>query len=174
MALTKWKNDGRNVQDNNANTRSSLLDSPLKNFLGIPSFFNSSLTKDFMEDLFDNSLGNNFNNIGRTLPAVNISETDNDLVIEVAAPGMQKKDFKVEVNNNQLSIRYNKELKDEKRQENSWRKEFSFESFERTIALPAMAESDNISATYLDGILKLTVPKKEEARRKPAKSIEVK
>jgi HSP20 family protein len=112
--------------------------------------------------------------IGTSLPAVNISENDNELVIEMAAPGMRKKDFKVEVINNQLNIAYKKEQKEEEgNKTNHWRKEFSFESFERTFSLPAIVEGDKVYATYNDGILKIALPKKEEARRKPAKAIEV-
>jgi HSP20 family protein len=174
MTLTKWNRSGRNGQNDNSNHNgASLVDSPLRTFFGIPSLLNSGLNRD-LQDFFDDSFSDGIGNIGRTLPAVNISETANDLVIEVAAPGMQKKDFNIEVNNNQLIIRYKKEMKDEKNDVNHWRKEFSFESFERAFNLPAIVESDQVSATYADGILRICVPKKEEARRKPAKTIEVK
>jgi HSP20 family protein len=111
--------------------------------------------------------------IGRNLPAVNISETENDLVIEVAAPGMKKKDFKIEIDGDQLHISYKKEEKSENNETNHWRREFSFESFERTFTLPTIVESDKIFAAYNDGILKLSIPKKEEAKKKPARTIEI-
>jgi HSP20 family protein len=175
MTLTKWNRTERNDQNGNSTRRNaSLMDAPLRSFLGIPSLFNTTRSWDLMQDFFEDSFSENPGNIGRTLPAVNISENNNELVIEVAAPGMQKKDFNIETNNNQLIVRYKKEMKDEKKDVNHWRKEFGFESFERSFALPSTVESDQVNATYTDGILRIVVPKKEEARRKPAKTIEVK
>ena len=132
-------------------------------------FMSANLIQDFFDDTPNPASGR----IGTTLPAVNISETDNELVIDVAAPGMNKKDFKVEIDNNQLHIGYNRETKNEEKGNNQWRREFSFETFERTFALPAIVENEKISATYVDGILRITLQKKEEARRKPAKAIEI-
>lgn len=139
------------------------------NTLGRPFF-----GRDLIQDFFDDNMGISPANIGTTLPAVNISETNNDLIIEMAAPGMNKKDFKVEINDNQLHIAYNRENKTENNDSNDWRREFSFESFERNFTLPAIVESEKIEASYTDGILKIIVPKKEEARRKPAKAIAIK
>jgi HSP20 family protein len=73
-----------------------------------------------------------------------------------------------------LRIAYEKQTKDEQNNRNDWRREFNYESFDRSFTLPAMAESEKVEATYQDGILKITVPKKEEARKKPAKTIDVK
>ena len=87
---------------------------------------------------------------------------------------MKKNDFKVESKDNQLHIGYSKEGKDAGNQNNYWRREFNFESFERTFSLPSLVEREKIAATYVDGILRIAVPKKEEARRKPAKTIEIK
>ena len=130
--------------------------------------------RDLIQNFFDDNMGISTGNIGTTLPAVNISETDNDLVIEVAAPGMNKKDFKVEINDNQLRVGYNRENKTENNENKHWRREFNFESFERIFTLPAILENEKIEGTYNDGILRISLPKKEEARRKPAKAIEIK
>jgi HSP20 family protein len=144
----------------------------------LPRFFDTFsrpfITSNLIQDFFDDTMHLGTGTIGTTLPAVNILETDTDLVIEVAAPGMSKKDFKVEIVDNQLHIGYNRQTKNENNENNHWRKEFSFESFERNFALPTIVESEKIAATYTDGILRISVPKKEEARRKPAKAIEIK
>jgi HSP20 family protein len=175
MTLVKFKREN-GTNENNRSTQSSMPSLNTEwssvwpfNTLGRP-FFGRDLIQDFLDD----NMGISSASIGTTLPAVNISETDNELVIEVAAPGMNKKDFKVEINDNQLHIGYQKEGKSENNDNNHWRREFNFESFERNFTLPAMVESDKIAATYNDGILRIAVPKKEEARRKPAKAIEIK
>jgi HSP20 family protein len=176
MTLVKFKRgDGTNGVQNRSNQTS------------MPSFNSdwgsqwpfSALTRpffgrDLIQDFFDDDLAINRSSLGTTLPAVNISETDNEVVIEMAAPGMNKKDFKVEINDNQLHIGYNKENKTDNNENNRWRQEFSFESFERTFTLPAIVEGEKIEANYTDGILKISLPKKEEARRKPARTIEIK
>jgi HSP20 family protein len=179
MTLLKFKNS--NGSNTNVQTRNNQTNAPYNSEQGsmwMPSLFNnfprSFFGRDLIQDLFDDEMGINYGTIGTSVPAVNISETDNDLIIEVAAPGMRKQDFKVEINDNQLRIGYNRESKNENSESNHWRREFNFESFERTFSLPAIVESEKISAGYTDGILRISVPKKEEARRKPARAIEIK
>ncbi len=102
------------------------------------------------------------------LPSVNVKETDQEYIIDVAAPGLKKDHFKVEVNNGILSVSAeNKEEKSEKK-ENYTRKEFSYSSFSRSFSLPDNANPDAIKAKYHDGILKLKIPKidKKEAAQK--------
>src|SRR5207249_9202963 len=138
--------------------------------------FARSLTgRGMFDDFFSDDMA--MGGVRTTIPAVNIEETDTDLIINVAAPGMNKKDFKVEIDNNQLHIGYKKESQTDNKQNRDtgnshWRKEYNFESFDRTFTLPAIVEGDKIEASYQDGILAILIPKKEEARRKPAKAIE--
>jgi HSP20 family protein len=179
MTLLKFKNNNgsnSNVQTRNNQTKSALNSE--QGSMWMPSFFNniprSFFGRDLIQDLFDDDMGINYGSIGTSLPAVNISETDNELVIEVAAPGMRKQDLKLEINDNQLRISYGRESKNENNEGNHWRREFNFDSFERTFSLPAIVESEKISAGYTDGILKISIPKKEEAKKKPAKTIEIK
>jgi HSP20 family protein len=173
MTIVKWNRGKQNGTQSPSNY--SLTDRDLGTLL--PSFFNplnrSFGNRDFIQDFFDDTLNLGTGAIGRNLPAVNISETENDLVIEVAAPGMRKKDFRIQIDGDQLQISYKKEEKAENNETNHWRKEFSFESFERTFTLPTIVESDKIYAAYNDGILKISVPKKEEAKKKPARTIEI-
>ena len=107
------------------------------------------------------------------VPAVNINERANEFVIELAAPGLNKEDFKVEVDNGVLTI--SAEKKEEKKDENSryTRKEFSYTSFKRSFSLPEHVEADKIEASHKDGVLTLALPKKEEAKQKAVKEIQV-
>lgn len=149
----------------------SLVKSNGSLFPSIPSLFDDFL----MRDLFDWSLGN-WRLAGSTLPAVNIIETNDDFKIEVAAPGMKREDFKVELDNNMLIISSEREEKSEEKDKagNYTRREFSYQSFQRSFALPEnMVDGDKISAKYKDGILHITVPKREEAKLKPARQIAV-
>lgn len=176
MTLTKWDRSNRpNGYSQSAAYPQNLpaINSDLGSLMPrlLNNFTRPLFSGSFIQDFFDDAINLGTGNIGTTLPAVNITETDADLFIEVAAPGMNKKDFKVEIIDDQLHIGYSKQSKEENTQYNHWRKEFSFESFERTFSLPTIVESDKIKATYTDGILKISVPKKEEARRKPAKTI---
>ncbi|HET6542839.1 MAG TPA: Hsp20/alpha crystallin family protein, partial [Chryseolinea sp.] len=135
----------------------------------------SLLNDFFMDDWFDSSI-RNWRSSGATLPAVNVRETNDDFVIEVAAPGMNRDDFKVELDNNILSISAELEDKNETSDQNGNynRREFNYQSFQRSFSLPEnKVEGAKISAKYKDGILHVTVPKREEAKIKPARQITV-
>jgi HSP20 family protein len=110
-----------------------------------------------------------------TLPAVNVRETNDNFAIEVAAPGMKRDDFKVELDNNVLTISSQREEKQEQQQdENYTRREFNYQYFQRSFTLPEnKVEGEKIAARYADGILHITVPKKEEAKVKPIKQITI-
>jgi len=130
----------------------------------------------FFDDFFTKDLFNwpSSSSTGTTIPSVNIYETDGEFHVEMAAPGMSKNDFSIELDNNTLTISSQKtsEKKDSD-DKNYQRKEFSFQSFMRTFHLPESAEAEKINAKYADGILKLVIPKKEEAKRKPIKTIKI-
>ena len=135
----------------------------------IPSLFNEF----FNGEVFDT---NNFDSLGEgsTLPSVNIMDTENSFEIEVAAPGMTKKDFKVELNNNVLTISTENENSKEDENENYTRKEFSYHSFLRSFSLPEnKVDGNKISAKYKNGILLVSLPKMEEAKLKPVRMIEI-
>jgi len=97
----------------------------------------------------------------KTLPAVNISEDEKSYTVDVVAPGMKKDNFKVNVEDDVLTIsaeaKHENTEKDESRQYS--RREYSHSSFTRSFRLPDNAKVDNISASYEDGVLKLTIPK---------------
>lgn len=117
----------------------------------------------------------NFSNINTTIPAVNIKETAENYEVEVAAPGMTKKDFKVELDGNLLSISSETtHQKEQKEDEIYSRKEFSYQSFLRTFTLQKdVVDIEKIEAKYENGLLQLLIPKKEEAKQKPPRLIEI-
>lgn len=128
-----------------------------------------------VDDFLNDNIFNwpNMTNGGNSLPRVNITETDEDFRVEMAAPGMKREDFHVELDNDNLVI--SSEMSDTKEEENTsyTRREFSYGSFRRSFHLPNTVEAEKIEAKYEDGLLRLLIPKKEEARRKPARKIEI-
>jgi HSP20 family protein len=110
---------------------------------------------------------------GVNLPSVNIQETPKEFKLELAAPGLERKDFKIEVENHTLTI--SAEKMEEKKEEkiDYSRKEFSFTSFCRSFTLPEEVKEGNIDAKYENGILYLLIPKKEVTATKPVKQIQV-
>lgn len=128
-----------------------------------------------LEDFFNDSLINRFFNWDeyKTIPAVNIIEGKDEYKIEVAAPGLSKEDFKVEVDGNILTISSEKEEKKESKDENVLRREFCYSSFRRSFTLPDDVNVDKIKASHNDGILTVTLPKKEEAKTKAVKEIKI-
>ena len=128
----------------------------------------------FNRDLFDWRLSN-FSNTGTSMPAVNIRETSEGFDVEMAAPGMTKNDFKIELEGNNLTISSEKKNEQEQKEgEGYTRREFSYQSFCRTFNLPKdVVDAENIKAKYEDGVLKLQIPKREEAKMKPPRVIEI-
>lgn len=130
----------------------------------------------FFDDFFTRDLFNwpSSSATGTSIPKVNIYETDAEFHVEMAAPGMTKDDFKVELDNNMLTISSQRESENvEDSKKNYQRREYSFQSFVRSFHLPDSAEAEKINAKYNDGILNLIIPKKEEAKRKPVKTIKI-
>lgn len=116
----------------------------------------------------------NFSATDSTLPSVNVKETDDNYEVEVAAPGMDKKDFHITLDGNQLTISSEREAKDEQTKGNYTRREFSYQSFQRSFELPKdVVDEESIGAKYENGVLHLVIPKKEEAKKKAPKRIEV-
>ena len=130
----------------------------------------------FIDELFNDDLTigsrSNFNN-GITLPKVNIKETDESFMLEMAVPGFKKSDFVLDVENDELSISADLSTEASEQEEGYTRREFGFSSFKRTFALPDSVEEGGIKASYKDGILAVEIPKKEEAKPKPARTIKI-
>jgi HSP20 family protein len=135
-----------------------------------PTFFD-----DFFKpwnEWFDN--GGTLWNRALTVPAVNITENKNDYQVSVAVPGMKKDDFIIDVDGNMLTISCEKEESKEEKDKKFTRKEYNYSSFSRSFNLPDEVSQDKIEAKYEDGVLRLTLPRKEEAKKPSAKQIAVK
>jgi HSP20 family protein len=138
----------------------------------------SEFTPSIWNNFFNNDLFNwdsNFADSGASIPAVNIKEKPDSFAVEMAAPGMDKKDFKIEIDGSALTISSEKRNESEEKDgENYNRKEFSYQSFYRTFHLPKeVVNADKIEAKYENGLLHLEIPKREEAKQKPARLIDV-
>lgn len=116
-----------------------------------------------------------FQNFGANVPAVNIKETEREFFVELAAPGKNKEDFNIEIDNNVLTI--SSESKNESEEKDAQgkytRREFSYSSFKRAFTLPESVNESSIKAIYENGVLNITLPKHEEALPKPKRSIEI-
>ena len=140
----------------------------LRNKRFLPSFDDEMFGKDFLRDFFD------FEN-NPSVPDVNVKESKDQYTIEVAAPGMSKKDFNVDVQNNMLVISSEKEAQDQEggEDENYVRREFSYSSFQRSFSIPETVDADTIKAKYENGVLYVELPKKKEAVEKASKQIKI-
>lgn len=132
---------------------------------------NASTLPNLVSDVFDtdvmltpNLINLNRGFLGRfdtNMPSVNIIEDEKNYKFELAAPGLEKKDFKVETDHDTLTISSEKKNQSKEENENYRRREFSYSSFRRSFDLPENSNPDKIDAKYKNGILKLKLPKKE-------------
>jgi HSP20 family protein len=135
-------------------------------FPSVPTFFDDFFVKDLM------GWSNTNSSYGTSLPAVNIRQDENNFEVEVAAPGLAKEDFKVQVENNVLTISSEKELENEDR--GYTRREFGYGAFRRTFTLPEnQVDVEKVNASYNNGILHILLPKREEVKPKPARTIKI-
>jgi len=145
------------IKFNNQNRLFPWTNNGLKTFFNADDFFNNSF---FEEDTL--------------MPAMNVKEHDEGFDIEFAAPGFSKKDFEVTIDDDVLNVSGEKKEESEESEKDYTRKEFSYNSFKRSLKLPNSVNSDeNVKATYKNGILKLHLQKKEEAKEIAKKVIEV-
>ncbi len=136
------------------------------NGYGFPAIFDEFLKPDFFGGI---------QTISGSLPAVNIKETETNFQIELAAPGLKKEDFNLELDHDVLTI-WSEVKQDNTEQDEPGkyaRKEFSFRAFKRSFTLPDVVNDEQILANYDAGVLKVTLPKKEEALPKTKRSIQI-
>ncbi len=135
-----------------------------------PSLFNEGWLTDFFDNdrFFDSDLMKRV----QAVPAVNVIEKDKEFEIELAAPGLTKKDFNITVESGILTIACEKEFEKEDKEKNFTRKEYSYTNFTRSFTLPENVKMDKVDAKYENGILKMVLPKEVEVKVKP-KAIEV-
>lgn len=136
----------------------------------------SLLTDKWLSDFFDNDRFFDADWLKRmqVVPAVNVKELEKEFEIEMAAPGMTKKDFNIRIENGVMIISSEKEEKKEEKEDNYTRKEFNYTSFTRSFNLPENVNPDKIDAKYDNGILRILIGKKVLTPEKPMKTIEVK
>jgi HSP20 family protein len=136
----------------------------------LPQLFDDFFTRDF----FDWG-SQNYSDTNTTLPSVNIREDNDAFIVEMAAPGMEKKDFTIELDNEILTISSQKEMQNELNEgERFSRREFSYQSFSRSFHLPrTVVDESKIKAKYENGVLKVLIPKKEEAKALPPRQIRI-
>jgi HSP20 family protein len=126
-----------------------------------------------MNEVFKPDWFGGMENFGNTFPAVNIRENERDFEVEIAVPGKKKEDFNIEVDNNVLTVSLEYKKEEEIKEDNYTRREFSFNSFKRAFTLPETVNEEKINASYTNGILRFTLPKKEEALPRPKRLIEI-
>lgn len=130
----------------------------------------------WLDDVFNRELPSVFTssfNTGISLPKVNIKETADSFMVEMAVPGLKKSDFCLDLDNQVLSISTEANEDNETKEENYTRREFGYSSFKRTFTLPESVNDEKIDANYKDGILSILLPKKDEAKQKAIRSIKV-
>ncbi|GAA4240903.1 MULTISPECIES: Hsp20/alpha crystallin family protein [Winogradskyella] len=130
----------------------------------------------WLDDIFNRDLPSVFTsnfNTGITLPKVNIKEIADAYIVDMAVPGLKKSDFQIDIDNQVLSISTEIKEESEQKEANYTRREFGYSSFKRTFSLPETVDEDKIKASYTEGILSIHLPKKEEAKQKPVRTIKI-
>ena len=136
--------------------------------------YNPLSVSKFFDDFFNRDITDFFGSDGSlTLPSVNVVENEDSYRIEVAAPGLEKNDFNLEVDGDMLIISAKKEASDEVKEDQYMRREFNYTSFRRTFQLPEGVNADEIGAKYDNGVLQVSLPKLEEVQAAPTKRIEI-
>jgi HSP20 family protein len=141
----------------------------------LPSLKTRNAWPNLVEEFFNGDLFPRFFDAEtrQSLPAVNIIEGKDDYRIEVAAPGLRKEDFRINLDNNVLTVSSEREEKNESNEEKVMRKEFNYYSFSRSFTLPQTVDSEKIQASHKDGILHVMIPKRDEAKQKPSRDIKI-
>jgi HSP20 family protein len=146
------------------------------NITNVNPFLPGRTFSNMMDDVFNNSISNLVgSDLEVTMPATNIIENNENYILMLAAPGLEKQDFDVSLEKGMLIISGNKNNGQEEKETEKWiRKEFNFSSFRRSFKLTDVVDFEHIQAEYTNGILVLTLPKKEEVKTKAPRSIEIK
>ena len=136
---------------------------------------NKSYTPVFWDDFFNDTFFKSFptHRNGHKSPDVNIMEEEKEYRIEMAVPGLSKKDIRIDLENDLLTISYDRKEDKEERKRNYLKREIRYGSFNRSFELPDTIDSEKIKANHSDGILSISLPKKEEVVTKANKTIEI-
>ena len=139
----------------------------------LPTFTRKSFRPFYMSNLFDDDFFPVFQNRTSSMPAVNIREDDEKYSLELAVPGMDRKDLKIDINEDVLTISSESKHESEENRDGYKRKEFSYSSFCRSFYIPENVNKEKIEANYKDGILTVGLPKQEEDKSKITRQIDI-
>jgi HSP20 family protein len=139
----------------------------------LPTITRRSFRPFYMPDIFDDDFFPVLSNRNSSTPAVNVREEDKNYILDLAIPGVDKKDLKIEINEDVLTISSEMKNESEENRDGYSRKEFSYSSFSRSFNIPENVNREKIEASYKDGILSVALPKQKEERNKITKKIEI-
>lgn len=139
----------------------------------LPTITNRTFRPFFMPDLFENDFFPVMSNRTSSMPAVNIREDEKNYILELAVPGIDRNDLKIDINEDVLTISSETKSESEESKDGYKRKEFSYSSFCRSFYIPENVNRDKIEANYKDGILTVGLPKQEEEKNKITRQIKI-
>ena len=139
----------------------------------LPTIAKRSFRPFYMPGFFDDDLLPMISNRSNSMPAVNIREDDKRFTLDLAVPGIDKKDLKIDINNDLLTISSETKNESEESKDGYQRKEFSYSSFCRSFQLPENTNRDKIEANYKDGILSVFIPKVDEEKNKLTRQVKI-
>jgi HSP20 family protein len=139
----------------------------------LPTITRRSFRPFYLSNLFDETFLPMLNSQHNSVPAVNIREDEKNYNLELAVPGMDKKDLKIDINDDVLTISSELKNKNEEERNGYKRKEFSYSSFARTFYIPENVNREKIEAGYKDGVLTVSLPKQEEDKSKLTRQIDI-
>ena len=139
----------------------------------LPTITRKSFRPFYMSNLFDDNFFPVLQSRSNLMPAVNIRENEKSYILDLAVPGLDKKDLKIDINEDVLTISSESKHETEENKEGYKRKEFSYSSFCRSFYIPENVSRDKIEANYKDGILTVGLPKQEEEKSKISRQISI-
>lgn len=151
------------------------MDLSVKNRHSLPSLFSDFMSPATLlsRDFWDIESGLIPKRLGITMPTANIKETPKEFLVELAVPGLNQKDFNIELDNHTLTISAEKEQREVKEDEEYYQKEYSFNSFCRTFSLPENIKDEQVKASYQNGVLTVSIPKEKETKMKAIRKVAV-
>jgi HSP20 family protein len=139
----------------------------------LPTITRRSFRPFYMPNIFDDDFFPGLSNRTSSMPAVNIKEDDKNYVLDLAVPGIDKKDLKIDINEDVLTISSETKTESEESKDGYKRKEFSYSEFCRSFYIPENVNREKIEANYKDGVLSVSLPKQEEEKNKITRKIEI-
>jgi len=139
----------------------------------LPTITRRSFRPFYMPDFFDNEFFPVLTNRTSSMPAVNIKEDDKNYILDLAVPGIEKKDLKIDINEDVLSISSETKNESEESRDGYKRKEFSYSQFCRSFYIPENVNREKIEANYKDGVLSVALPKQEDDKNKISRKVEI-